>query len=157
MVWIFWSSITEDDWPVSGTGGGYTWFVQYPSLGWSCRVFSASQNIFKRFFLLSRKPIVVQEFKILLACDKASRVVFANAWHRPCSPGIRSRNLSWILGRKRWTRYNVRMVGFYLMACTYPIAISQVDIPITEIFRAQDISNKIKTIFPHIVIQIAQW
>ena len=24
MVWIFWSSITEDDWPVPSTGGGYT-------------------------------------------------------------------------------------------------------------------------------------
>ena len=24
MVWVFWSSITEDDWPTPGPTGGYT-------------------------------------------------------------------------------------------------------------------------------------
>lgn len=24
MVWVFWSSITEDDWPMPNTGGAYT-------------------------------------------------------------------------------------------------------------------------------------
>jgi len=24
MIWVFWSSITEDDWPMPATGGSYT-------------------------------------------------------------------------------------------------------------------------------------